>query len=90
MPKFIQKGDYGATHVNGEWIILNANQYTVTKINEIGGYCWSLLNEVQTVESLTTALADQFSSDVPINDIKRDVEEFLHTLERCGLIQNAD
>lgn len=90
MPKYVQKGNYGATQLDGEWVILDTNQYTVTKINEVGGHCWSLLNEVQTVESLTKALMENFSADVPINQIKKDVEIFLKDLEKAGLIEHVD
>lgn len=90
MPKYVQKGNYGATQLDGEWVILDTNQYTVTKINEVGGHCWSLLNEVQTVESLTKDLVENFSADVPINQIKKDVENFLNELEKVGLIEHVD
>ena len=51
--QYIQKGNYEATELDGEWIILNTDQYTITKLNDEGGHCWSLLNEVQTADSLT-------------------------------------
>lgn len=90
MPKYIQKGKYGANELEGEWIILNTDEYTVTKINEVGGYCWSLLNEIQTVESLTAALMQNFSSEAPISQVKQDVEKFLTNLLQCGLIEHVD
>lgn len=87
--QFIQKGIYDATELDGEWIILNTDDYTVTKINEAGGICWSLLNEAQTAETLTRSLLDIYG----IGDeeqIKKDVEEFLLNLVGYGLIQNVN
>jgi hypothetical protein len=90
MKQFIQKGSYDATELDGEWIILNTDDYTVTKINEVGGICWSLLNQAQTADTLTQSLLDIYEIGIDEEQVKKDVEEFLHNLVECGLIQNAN
>lgn len=90
MTQYIQKGNYEATELDGEWIILNTDQYTITKLNDVGGHCWSMLNEVQTAETLTDSLLDKFSLTKDELQIKKDIEEFLANLVKCGLIQNVD
>lgn len=90
MTQYIQKGNYEATELDGEWIILNTEQYTITKINDVGGYCWSLLNEVQTAETLTRSLLERFSAGEDEEQVKKDVEEFLANLVQCGLIDHVD
>ncbi|NHM29291.1 PqqD family protein [Neobacillus terrae] len=90
MAQYIQSGEYDATELDGEWIILNTDNYTVTKINEVGGECWALLKEVQTVDSLTQEIGEKFSSAIPISQMKKDIETFLSQLSECGLIKNVD
>lgn len=90
MTQYIQRDHCDATEIDGEWIILNTENYTVTKINEVGGFCWSLLSEIQTVNSLSEKLMLQFSEVASIEQLKCDVEEFLSKLSKCGLIDNVD
>jgi hypothetical protein len=90
MTQYIQTGNYEATELDGEWIILNTDQYTITKLNDVGGHCWLMLNEVQTSETLTKSLLEKFSSTENELKVKKDMEEFLANLVQCGLIQNVD
>ena len=60
MIQYIQKGNYDVTKLDGEWIILNSDNFTVTRINEVGGLCWALLKEGQTVETLTQAILKEY------------------------------
>jgi hypothetical protein len=87
MKQFIRKGDYETTHSDDELIVLNTDESTVTKLNEQGGYCWSLLGEVQTVESLSKAIQQKYGSDT-INK-KSNIEVFLLKLMEYGLIKNV-
>lgn len=88
--QYIQKGNYEATELDGEWIILNTDQFTITKLNDEGGYCWSMLNEVQTTDSLTHSLLEKFSITENELQVKKDIEEFLANLFQCGLIEYVD
>lgn len=90
MSQYIQKGKYEATELDGEWIILNTEQYTVTRLNDVGGICWSLLTEAQTSESLSKSLAKKYSSGMNDEQINKDIEEFLVNLVQCGLVQRVD
>jgi hypothetical protein len=90
MTQFIHKGSYDATELDGEWIILNTDDYTVTKINDVGGICWSLLNKSQTVDTLTQSLLDIYEIGENEEQVKKDMEEFLNNLVECGLIQNVN
>jgi hypothetical protein len=90
MTQYIQKGNYEATELDEEWIILNIDQYTITKLNDMGGHCWSLLKEVQTAYTLAQSLLEKFSSTENELQVKKEMEEFLDNLVQCGLIQNVD
>jgi hypothetical protein len=85
--EFVQKNNYEATQLEDEWIILNTDNYSVTKLNELGGYCWSLLREVQTVNSLLQAVEEkyQFTGGA----VEKDIELFLEDLIQYGLVKDA-
>lgn len=90
MTHFIQKGNVEATELDGEWIILNTEQFTITKLNGAGGLCWSLLNKIQTVDTLTNSLVEEYKAVQTKEQIKQDVEEFLSNLSECGLIEHVN
>lgn len=85
MSKYIQTENCEATELEGEWLVLNTSNYTVTKLNSIGGFCWNLLTEPQSSEDLISVLKDSYS------DFKdeQDIEIFLDELFKYGLITNA-
>jgi Coenzyme PQQ synthesis protein D (PqqD) len=90
MTHFIQKGNVEATELDGEWVILNTEQFTITKLNGAGGLCWSLLNKNQTVDTLTNSLVEEYKAVQNKEQIKQDVEEFLSNLTECGLIEHVN
>ncbi|WP_256218359.1 PqqD family protein [Bacillus sp. MUM 116] len=90
MTPYIQKENVETTELDGEWILLNTDQLTITKLNEVGGLCWSLLNKEQTAESLALAVSEKFKSTEDKEQLKKDMEEFLSHLDECGLIENVN
>lgn len=87
MQQYTRKSNYETTHFDDEWIVLNTDNYTLTKLNETGGFCWSLLNEVQTVESLSNFIVHNYGAE--FDHVKEDVELFLKDLLKCGLVVNV-
>lgn len=90
MNQYIQKENCEATELDGEWIVLNANQCTITKLNDAGGHCWSLLKDAQTAETLTQSLVIKFSANEDMQQIRKDIDEFLNNLLQYGLIEHVD
>lgn len=87
MTQYIRKDSYEAVHLDDEWIILNTDNYTVTKLNEIGGFCWSLLHNVQTVSSLIQAIREEYQS--VDETVEKDIPSFLSDLMKYGLVEYA-
>ncbi len=88
--KYRTKAEVDAAKLDEELVILNPDHYTVTKINEVGSYCWDLLQEIQTIDSLTKALLEKFSAEVTIQQVQKDIEQFLEKLVEYDLIQHVD
>lgn len=88
MNKYVRNEKYGVTaNFDNESIILNSDQFTVTKINDIGGFCWSLLQQPQTVHSLAQAIREEF---VGVDEtVEEDIHHFLSDLLKLHLINNA-
>jgi hypothetical protein len=84
---YIRKSNYESVELDGEWIILNTEGYTITKLNEVGGFCWSLLSSSQTIDSMVQALLDQYK--IADEAVEEDIESFLADMMECGLIQHA-
>jgi hypothetical protein len=77
-----------ALEVEKEWMVLHADQFTVTVMNELGGFCWTLLREPQSLESLTDECLKEYSG-VTGEQAAEDIRGFLTKLMDIGLIQHA-
>lgn len=86
MTQFIQRNCCEVTQLDEEIIILNTEHFTVTKLNAVGGYCWSLLSDYQTADSIHREVEEKFSGET----LKSDIDLFLTELAKCGLVQNKD
>ncbi|WP_035206555.1 PqqD family protein [Metabacillus indicus] len=79
-----QAPDCETVEVDGEWIILHTENFTVTKLNESGGLCWSLLKEKTSAGALLKSIRP-FSAHYT----ETDIQLFLDELTSCGLIEHA-
>lgn len=89
MTRYIQKNSNDITELDGEYIILNTEELTITKINEVGGFCLSLLRESQTADSITQTLVDRYKLEGHEINVKKDVLEFISSLHEFGLIEKC-
>jgi hypothetical protein len=85
--KYIRKNNYETAYFDQEWIVLNTDNYTLTKLNETGGFCWSLLEEPQSIETLTGAIVDKFDSEEEC--VQQDIKTFILDLFEYGLIKHV-
>lgn len=86
---YIKVEEFETTQLEDEWIVLNTANFTITTLNEVGGYCWSLLNETQSIDSLSERVIDKFSPPVAKEIIKKDLDTFISRLIECGLIKSV-
>lgn len=87
MIQYIRRNDYETVQLDGEWIVLNTDDYTIIKLNGVGGYCWSLLGGTQSIDSLVQAVRKEYES--VDETVETDVEAFLTDLLERGLVQHA-
>lgn len=87
---YIQNTNVETTRFDDEWILLNLDQYTVTKINKTGAYLWSLLREEQTVDSLYEVVVAEYGFDSSNKIAKLMIEDFLSELLEYEVIQIVD
>jgi hypothetical protein len=85
MTNYIRKEDYEVFELDDEWMILNSGDFTVTVLNEVGGFCWSLLDESCSVPDMVQAITDQY--ELNGKSIEGDIELFLANLYQCGLVE---
>lgn len=82
---YMQSKQYLTVGIEDEFLILNSDTFMMTRLNVVGGYYWSLLCEVQTVESLVSKARLQF--DGVGERAERELDLFLKDLLACGLIK---
>jgi Coenzyme PQQ synthesis protein D (PqqD) len=87
--KYVQRDQCEATQLEDEWIILDTHLYTITKINEVGGFCWSLLTQPRSLDMLVQAVTDKYNAKSSIEIVQHDVENFLSDLISYGLLEHA-
>ncbi|MGG4489200.1 PqqD family protein [Metabacillus idriensis] len=80
-----QASDCETVEIDGEWMILHSGQFTITKLNEMGGYCWSLLKDPHTLDELILSYIAEFNN----TNAENELQCFLKELEKCGLIEHA-
>ena len=87
MKRYVQNKNTTITQYDDEYEVLNTDNHTVTKLNAVGGFCWQVLHEEQTIDSLLQAIHEEFTEDEPPE--KREVEEFLIDLIQCELVHHV-
>lgn len=85
MTQYIQSSPYETVQLDNEWIVMNTDQFTVTKLNQIGGYCWTLLQQPQTISSLISEIKKNFKLETKASDL----ETFIVELMEYGLVKHA-
>lgn len=73
--------------LDGEWLLLNIDTHAITKVNEIGGYIWSILPEYPTVAELAEKVHTEYGVEMEV--ILDDVQAFVEMLIEAGLLIHA-
>ena len=87
MKRYVQNKSYDVTKFDDEYVVLNTDNYTVTKLNTVGGFCWSLMHEEQTVASILKAIHEEFPEDDQPDE--EEIEEFIMDLVQCELVHHV-
>lgn len=76
-----------AVEMDKEWVILDPAQFTVTRLNESAGLCWTLLKEPATAEALVAEIMKEY--EIAEADARIDVNSFLARMMEINLIRHA-
>lgn len=87
MKRYIRVNQTETTPLDGDWIVFHTSRFTVTTLNELGGYCWTLLDDEQTAQTLRDLVHVQYGLTTALS--VEDVECFLTELSECGLVERA-
>lgn len=75
-----------SAELDGEWLLLNIDTHGITKVNELGGYIWSILPEYPTVAQLAEKIHAEYGVEIEV--VEADVEAFVRMLLEAGLLIN--
>ncbi|MDQ0059027.1 PqqD family protein [Paenibacillus harenae] len=84
MTLYIRKPGCEAIELDGETMILNPDGLTITRLSPVASYCWSLLCETHSADSLSNAVRSHYEEAG--QTVEQDISLFLHDLMECGLI----
>lgn len=76
-----------AVEMDGEWIVLDAEKYLVTKLNEIGGWIYTRIQAGDWLAQLAQAMSQEY--DISEEQATKDILAFADQLIACGLIENV-
>ncbi|GMA61152.1 PqqD family protein [Alicyclobacillus fastidiosus] len=71
-----------------QWIVLNASNYTITKLNKSGGQILSLLKNPASLPAMVDHLRDTYSS--VDENTESEVYDFLQKLLEIGLVESVN
>lgn len=71
--------------VEGEFLILDSNRLTVTKLNTMGGMLWSYLQRDLMLDQIYSLIQEEY--EIEDADVERDVSTFLEDLCQLGLVE---
>ena len=80
-------GNSEAVEIDGDWLVLDGEQYVVTRLNETGGWIWSRLKEGATLDMLIRAMTEEYEVDSA--RAKEDITVFINHLTACGLVEHV-
>ncbi|WP_077623676.1 PqqD family protein [Sediminibacillus massiliensis] len=87
MTSYKCRQSFEKVELDGEWLVMNTDAYTVTTLNEVGSFCWDLLQEQQTLSEIVDAVKNKYA--VQGEDVQHDVKSFVSNLIKCGLLEHA-
>ena len=70
--------------LDGEWLLLNIDTHAITKVNELGGYIWSILSEYPTVAELAEKVHTEYGVEIEV--VLDDIQAFVEMLVEAGLL----
>ncbi|CDN41899.1 MULTISPECIES: PqqD family protein [Paenibacillus] len=76
-----------SAEMDGEWVLLDLDSHSITKVNEMGGYIWEQLEHHNTLGQLIDRIASEYDVDREV--ARRDAEVFIAELIRVGLVTHG-
>lgn len=85
--KYECKQNIDILEIDNDWIIMDTETFTVTKINAMGAYILHRVKEQREIEDIIRNIATDY--DVELNVARTDTLAFLKELEEINLIRNG-
>lgn len=84
------KPDFALRQIAENWVVIPVGEQTlnmpgILTANESGAFLWKLLEQEQTVDSLTNAMLAEYDADP--DRVRQDVLEFLEKLRDAGCME---
>ncbi|WP_134702534.1 PqqD family protein [Ammoniphilus sp. YIM 78166] len=70
--------------MDDDWIIMDTEHYTITKVNEVGAFILTRIKERKSLDEIEHLITSHYDAD-PLT-VKSDVLSFIEQLENIGLL----
>jgi hypothetical protein len=87
MPKLRRDSRWPFQEIEGQVVVLVPPRREVHQLDEVGTFVWKCLEAERTLDEVVAAVCGEF--DVEEERARRDVAEFLASLEEKGLLVRA-
>ncbi|WP_309121673.1 PqqD family protein [Paenibacillus sp.] len=89
MAEYSRKAGCEAVRLDDEWMIVDTERATITKVNHTGGMCWTLLSSPQTAASLAEEFRLLYGTGTEPETLEQELHCFLSDLHGCGLVERG-
>ncbi|WP_139996546.1 PqqD family protein [Paenibacillus paridis] len=83
----LRRENIETAELDGEWLLLNIDTHAITKVNELGGFIWSILPEYPTITELAEKVHTVYGVEIEV--VLDDIQAFVETLIEAGLLIHA-
>lgn len=83
--RYLRKEDILTADMNGETVMMDAEQGKYYNLGEVGGSIWTQLETPKTLEELVNALTAEYNVDP--EQCRADVQPFLDKMVSIGLVR---
>ena len=85
LKRFKVRENVDLTEIDGEWVIFNAENCMITKLNELGGFIWRKLQEHKDPASVVASIQNEY--DIDKETAEKDFYAFVQHLREIGLLE---
>lgn len=87
IPKYRWSSNAESAELDGVWVVMNVEAYTISTLSDVGGFIWSLLQQASTNEDIVSRVLTEYEAVKP--RVEQDVSTFMGKMLEFGLVESV-